>query len=51
MVLNPTINIVPAPGVPPFGQGFLPAVTEADHERDRIAGEMGMQAWDEALPA
>jgi MGT family glycosyltransferase len=51
VVLNPTINVVPAPGVPPFGQGFLPAVSDADRERDRIGGELGMQAWDEALPA
>ena len=51
VVLNPTINVVPAPGVPPFGQGFLPAASDADNERDRIAGEMGMQGWDEALPA
>jgi MGT family glycosyltransferase len=51
VVLNPTINVVPAPGVPPFGRGFLPAVTEEDRERDRIAGAEGMQAWDEALPA
>ncbi|MDP8910086.1 MAG: glycosyltransferase [Chloroflexota bacterium] len=51
VVLNPTINIVPAPGVPPFGQGLMPAINEADRERDRIAAELGMQAWDEALPA
>lgn len=51
VVLNPTINIVPAPGVPPFGQGLMPAVTEADHERDRIAAQQGMEAWDAALPA
>jgi MGT family glycosyltransferase len=51
VVLNPTINVVPAPGVPPFGQGLLPAVTDEDRERDRVAGEMGMQAWDAALPA
>jgi MGT family glycosyltransferase len=50
-VLNPTINVIPAPGVPPFGQGLMPAETEADRERDRIAGELGMRAWDEALPA
>ena len=50
-VLNPTINVVPVAGVPPFGQGLMPAVTDDDHERDRIAGEMAMQAWDEALPA
>jgi MGT family glycosyltransferase len=51
VVMNATINVVPAPGVPPFGQGFLPAETAEDHERDRVAGEMGMQAWDAALPA
>jgi MGT family glycosyltransferase len=51
VVLNPTINVVPAPGVPPFGQGFLPAVTVADHERDGIAAELGTQAWDVGLPA
>jgi hypothetical protein len=28
VVLNPTINVIPAAGVPPFGQGFLPAETE-----------------------
>jgi MGT family glycosyltransferase len=51
VVLNSTINVIPAPGVPPFGQGLMPAVTDADRERDRIAGELGMQAWDAALPA
>ncbi len=51
VVLNPTINVVPAPGVPPFGQGFLPAETEEERERDRVAGEFGMAVWDEALPA
>jgi MGT family glycosyltransferase len=51
VVLNPTINVIPVPGVPPFGQGLMPAESEADRERDRIAGELGMQAWDEALPA
>ena len=51
VVLNPTVNVIPAPGVPPFGQGLMPAETDADRERDRVAGELGMQAWDEALPA
>lgn len=49
--LNSTINVVPAPGVPPFGFGLDPAVTEADVERDRRFAQLGMQAWDEALPA
>ncbi len=35
VVLNPTINIVPVEGVPPFGPGFLPATTEKERERDR----------------
>ena len=30
VVLNPTINVVPAPGVPPFGQGLLPAASDED---------------------
>jgi MGT family glycosyltransferase len=51
VVLNPTINIVPAAGVPPFGQGLMPAANEAERERDRVAAEMGVQAWDEALAA
>ena len=51
VVLNPTINVVPAPGVPPFGQGFLPAETDEDNERDRVALEFGIAVWDEALPA
>ena len=51
VVLNPTINIVPAPGVPPFGQGLLPALTEADRDRDRVGADLAMQAWDAALPA
>lgn len=51
VVLNPTINIVPADGVPPFGPGFLPARDEADRERDRQVAEASMAAWDAALPA
>jgi MGT family glycosyltransferase len=51
VVLNPTINVVPARGVPPFGQGLLPAVSDVDRERDLVAGERAMEAWDAALPA
>ena len=51
VVLNPTINIVPVEGVPPFGPGFLPATTEEERERDRVVLEQAMGAWDEALPA
>jgi MGT family glycosyltransferase len=51
IVLNPTINVVPAPGVPPFGMGFQPAASDEDRERDRVAAELATEAWDEALPA
>ena len=50
IVLNPTINIIPAEGVPPFGFGFLPAANHEERERDRMFGAIAMQAWDEALP-
>lgn len=51
IVLGSTINMIPTPGVPPFGHGFPPAASEDDVERDRIAAEIGSQAWNEALPA
>lgn len=51
IVLNPTINVVPAPGVPPFGQGFLPARNAEEEARDREFGALVVAAWDEALPA
>ncbi len=51
VVLNPTINIVPTEGVPPFGPGFLPATTEEERERDRVVGEEAVKLWDVALPA
>ncbi|HEX2149901.1 MAG TPA: glycosyltransferase [Actinomycetota bacterium] len=50
IVLDPTINIIPSEGVPPFGFGFLPAVNDEERERDRMFGAIAMQAWDEALP-
>lgn len=51
VVLNPTINVIPAAGAPPFGQGFLPATTPQDEARDREVGALVLAAWDEALPA
>jgi len=51
VVLNPTINVIPAPGVPPFGQGYLPATTSEEQARDREVGALVLAAWDEALPA
>ena len=51
VVLNPTVNVVPAPGVPPFGLGLMPATDEAGRRRDEEMGAVMMAAWDEGLPA
>ena len=51
IVLNPTINVVPAPGVPPFGAGLMPATNDAERRRDEELAAIMMAAWDEALPA
>ncbi len=51
VVLNPTVNVVPAPGVPPFGLGLMPATDEAGRRRDEELGAMMLAAWDEGLPA
>ena len=51
IVLNPTINVVPAPGIPPFGAGLMPASTETERrEHDELSATV-MAGWDEALPA
>jgi MGT family glycosyltransferase len=51
IILNPTINVVPAPGVPPFGAGLMPASTEAERREHDELGATVMAGWDEALPA
>jgi MGT family glycosyltransferase len=51
VVLTPTINVVPAEGVPPFGPGFMPATNEQERQRDRAVAAQMTAAWDEALPA
>ena len=51
IVLNPTVNVVPAPGVPPFGAGLLPARNEAERRRDEELAAIVTAGWDEALPA
>src|SRR5687767_8312894 len=51
IILNPTINVVPAPGVPPFGAGLMPASTDAERLEHDELGAMVMAGWDEALPA
>ena len=50
IVLNPTINVVPAPGVPPFGAGLMPATNEAERRRHEELAAIVMAGWDEALP-
>lgn len=51
VVLNPTICVVPRPGVPPFGPGFLPATTDEERRlHDQVAAG-GAAVWNEALPA
>jgi MGT family glycosyltransferase len=51
IILNPTINVVPAPGVPPFGAGLMPASTEAERREHEELSATVTAAWDEALPA
>lgn len=51
VVLNPTVNLVPAPGVPPIGMGFLPSDGPLARLRDRAFAKLGMRMWDKALPA
>ena len=51
VVLNPTVDVVPAPGRPPFGFGLMPAHTPEEHERDRQLAAAATEMWDAALPA
>jgi MGT family glycosyltransferase len=51
VVLNPTVSVVPAPGVPPFGLGLMQQTDEAGRSRDEELGAMMLAAWDEGLPA
>ena len=51
VVLNPTINLVPAPGVPPIGMGLRPSASPVGRLRDRAFGTLGARAWNRALPA
>lgn len=51
VVLNPTINLVAAAGVPPFGFGLPPATTPEDETLHRALGEQALALWDAALPA
>lgn len=50
-VLNPTINMAPVPGVPPFGRGLAPATTEEERAEHAAAAARGRAVWDEALSA
>jgi MGT family glycosyltransferase len=51
VVLNPTINVVPAPTVPPFGSGLAPATSEEGRRRHEELRATMLAAWDEGLPA
>lgn len=51
ILLNPTVDVIPAPGRPPFGFGLLPATTPEEEERDRQLTTAAMAMWDAALPA
>jgi MGT family glycosyltransferase len=51
VVLNPTINVIPAPGVPPFGAGLMPARDDAERAQHAEAAEGVLAAWNVALPA
>jgi MGT family glycosyltransferase len=51
IVLNPTINVVPSSGVPPFGAGLMPATNDAERRRDEELAAIMLASWDEALPA
>jgi MGT family glycosyltransferase len=51
VVLNPTINVVPAPGVPPFGSGLAPATSDEARRHHEQLREAMVTAWDEGLPA
>ena len=51
VVLNPTICVVPRPGVPPFGPGFLPATTDDERRLHEEVSTAGAAVWNEALPA
>ena len=51
VVLNPTINMIPVEGVPPFGPGFVPATTDEERDLHAQVAAASLSVWDEALPA
>lgn len=50
-VLVPTVNMLPTPGVPPFGPGFQPAKGALGRARDRALGAMNARTFAKGLPA
>lgn len=50
-VLVPTVNMLPSPGVPPFGPGFQPATGAVGRARDRVLGAMNARTFAKGLPA
>lgn len=49
-ILSTNVSICPLPGHPPFGPGFLPAASAADHERDRSMAAWAEEMWNGFLP-
>lgn len=49
-VLVPTVNMLPTPGVPPFGPGFKPATGALGRARDRALGAMNARTFAKGLP-
>jgi MGT family glycosyltransferase len=49
-LLMPNIYMRPAPGIPAFGPGFLPAKGALGRVRDALLKAMGNKMWKKALP-
>ncbi|WP_394823167.1 glycosyltransferase [Pendulispora albinea] len=51
IALVPNVYVLPVPGVPPFGTGFLPATGPLSRLRDRIVTGISLMLWNRGLPA
>ncbi len=49
-VLSTTVHVLPTPGVPPFGLGFVPAAGPLGRVRDEVFGRVGAAIWNRGLP-
>ena len=50
VVLNPTINVVPAPTVPPFGSGLTPATSDEDRRHHEELRATMVASWERGCP-